>query len=325
MKRRSILVLLLAFLGAVSVYPVTAQDETSAQSEWQPVGINFYQSGQQAIQNQDYDRAVLDASLFVLLNPTDSQGYFMRSVGYLGREDDAAALADIETAIRLAPEAAYPTDYRANLFTLRANIFAANGDVDAALASYTQALDLDPTVQTYASRAFLLAQQNSFDEALADIDNAVALGGDQGPPFLHLLRGLFNAQKGDTLAAATDYLDYATLIGTDVRETDPLTPNEPRLLEFAEGRVYFIPVTVESAQQLSVIATPAENSQVDPLVILLAPDGTPILANDNVSNNDSSALIENFQPAQTGRYTIVVTYAGETTTGTVIAAIALDG
>ncbi|MBE0690532.1 MAG: hypothetical protein IH587_10480, partial [Anaerolineae bacterium] len=315
MGRRLILALLLAISIAVSLYPAAAQEQTDAQSEWQPVGINFYQSGQQALQDQDYDRVVLDASLFVLLNPTDSQGYFMRSIGYMGREDADAALADIETAIRFASEDAYPASYRANLLTLRANIFVAAANPDAALESYTQALDLDPTVQNYASRALLFAQQDSFDEALADIDEAVGLGGEQSPPYLHLLRGLLNTQKGDATAAAVDYFDYATLIGTDVREANPLVPNEPRQLEFAEGRVYLIPVTIDRPQQLSVIATPGQGSRVDPLVILLAPDGAPILANDDTSNNDPSALIENFQLTLTGRYTIVITYAGETTTG----------
>ncbi|MCC6614870.1 MAG: hypothetical protein IT320_15420 [Anaerolineae bacterium] len=325
MARQLLLVFLLALTGAVSVFPAAAQEQTGEQSDWQPVGISFYQSGQQALQNQDYDRAVLDASLFVLLNPTDSQGYFMRSIGYMGREDADAALTDIETAIRLAPEDTYPATYRANLFTVRANIFAATEDVDAALESYTQALDINPTVQNYANRAFLFAQQESYDEALADIDDAVALGGDQSPPFLHLLRGLFNTQKGDTSAAASDYLDYAMLIGTDVREADPLTPNEPRQLEFAEGRVYRIPVTIEDSQQLSILATPGQESQVDPLVILLGPDGAPVVANDDTSSSDPTALIENFQPPEPGRYTIVITYSGDTTTGTVIAAIALDG
>ncbi|MCA9903893.1 MAG: tetratricopeptide repeat protein [Anaerolineae bacterium] len=324
MNRRLVVVFVL-LLSTVGSFPALAQEQSDTQPDWQPVGINFYESGQQALQNQDYDRVVLDASLFVLLNPTDSQGYFMRSIGYLGREDADSALSDIQTAIRFATEDAYSPTYRANLFTLQANIFTALEDTTSALESYTEALDINPTVQAYTNRAFLFAQQESFDQAIADIDQAVALGGDQSPPFLHLLRGFFNSSRGDSSGAAVDYMDYATLIGTDIRQADAFDPNEPRQLEFAEGRVYLIPVTIERPQNLSAIAAPGQDSQVDPLIILLAPDGTPIVANDDTSNTDSSALIENFPLASPGLYTLVVTYSGDTSTGTVVAAIALDG
>lgn len=325
MNRRLVVVFVL-LLSAVTSFPALAQEQSATQTpDWQPVGISFFESGQQALQTQDYDRVVLDASLFVLLNPTDSQGYFIRSIGYLGREDNDAALSDIQTAIHFAPEDAYPATYRANLFTLQANIYAALEDTASALESYTEALDINPTVQTYTNRAFLFAQQESFDQAIADIDQAVALGGDQSPPFLHLLRGFFNTSRGDSSGAAADYMDYATLIGTDVRQADAFNPDEPRQLEFAEGRVYLIPVTIDRPQNLSAIAVPGQDSQVDPLIILLAPDGTPMVANDDTSNTDPSALIESFPLASPGLYTLVVTYSGDTPTGTVVAAIALDG
>ena len=70
---------------------------------------------------QKYDQAVLDLSLFILLNPTYSPGYYARAQGYMGLNDLDNALKDVDQAIATA-SANTSADYGSALYeTARRN------------------------------------------------------------------------------------------------------------------------------------------------------------------------------------------------------------
>jgi hypothetical protein len=92
----------------------------------------------------------------------------------------------------------------------------------------------------------------------------------------------------------------------------------------SQGLVYLIPIAGQAGEMLSAIARPAENSQVDPLIVLLAPDGTPLIGTDDINQNDFAALIEDFELSETGDYTLVVTHSGGGADGDIVVAYLIE-
>jgi tetratricopeptide (TPR) repeat protein len=94
----------------------------------------------------------------------------------------AARLARLEEAYRAIIEIAPDEAWR---WALRAAIREYYPDPEGALADYTQALEIEPTAERYASRAWLLRNMGRIDEAIEDatiayeldptLDNATAL------------------------------------------------------------------------------------------------------------------------------------------------------
>lgn len=301
----------LLVVALVSAQTALAQDAQQGGSDAPVVaGQGLFTSAQTALDSEDYDRAVLNLSLFILLNPTNSQGYYLRGVSYLGRGDGDAAVADLNAAIQYAPEDVFTAAYRADLFTTRANIYLSLEDTDTALDDLTLAIEVDPTTDRYLSRAGFHARLEDLDSALEDVDSAIGLGDTAELPRLYLIRASVNFLREDGSAAAADYYNFVGVIGQETRQTDPLPENQPVSLPMTQGLVYRIPITAQTGESFSAIAAPAEDSQVDPLIVLLAPDGTPLVGIDDINQTDLSALIEDYALPESGEYTLIVTHSG---------------
>ena len=87
-----------------------------------------------------------------------------------------------------------------------------NGQLDAAIAEFNKAIDLDPNVAVaYLYRGIAYAGQDRLNEAIADYTRAIDL--DPDDPAAYLYRGSIFAQQGDLEAAVADF--------TSVIERDP--------------------------------------------------------------------------------------------------------
>ncbi|MBC7815087.1 MAG: hypothetical protein H7175_28275, partial [Burkholderiales bacterium] len=130
---------------------VEGQSQQAAQQEQTPlpfVAPELVMRAMQAEQTQDFDRAILDYSLFILLNPTSIEGYVGRAFSYQARGNYDQALADMTQALQFTPLSA---DYTAGLYTFRAELYMAQQDFDAAMTDLNAAIETSPTV----SQAFL--------------------------------------------------------------------------------------------------------------------------------------------------------------------------
>ena len=311
--KRFVLIMMMA-LWLVGAGSALAQEDAQAAGEPIAVAPELFTQAQQALGAQSYDRALLDSSLFILLNPTYSPGYYLRGIIYLQRAADGdsdTALADLNYALRLAEGDQSTPEYRAGLYTTRAAVWLASGDTEAAFADYELALTEVPNVNTYVDRAILYAQQEDFANALNDIDTAIELSEDMATDAgLYMLRASINNLQMDFDAAAQDYLSYIQLVATDPVEIDPIASGDVVPLEMVAGRVYIIPFTLEAGDVFSAIAIADEGSAVDPLMVVLDPDGEPIAANDDVAQGDLTAYVENVTVSEGGLYALVVTHAG---------------
>lgn len=301
--------------------PAAAQDGGQGQSLPASSAEGLFQSGQQALQNQDFERAILDLSLYILLNPTSSEGHFLRGISYLQNGDPDTALADVSAAIRFAPEDLFNASYRATLIAARGDVNVALEDFDAAEADYTQAIEMEPTSDRYLTRADFYTRRDNTDAALADIDIAIQVADAATLPRLYLIRASVNIFRGDPDSAAADYYRFITTIEQDGQALDPLTNDQPVSLPMTQGRVYRIPFVAERGQMVSAIATPGEGSQVDPLLVILSPNETPVAASDDVDQNDLTAFVQDIALDAAGTYTLVVSHSGGGSEGDVVVAI----
>lgn len=309
--------LLFLFCGAL---PAFAQQ---GQSQPPTIANELLNSTADAYGARDFDRALLDISLFILLNPTSSQGYYIRGLIQIARDEADDALANLESAIALSEDDIFGVEYRAALLTTQAGILQSTGDSEGALAAYERALDAAPNIDAYRGRAVLRLQQQDFDAALEDIDAALALNDESQEAGLYLFRASVLTLQGDADAAAVDYFNYASTIASDVRQSDPLASDQARDVEMAAGRIYAIPFMAAEGDRLTAAAAAPEANTVDPLLILIALDGTPLAANDDRGPNDFRSLISDFPLPGAGTYILLLTHAGGANTGIVRVGISL--
>ena len=117
----------------------------------------------------DLTTAVFNYSQAILHNPNEAYHLRFRGIAYLDQRQYYKALADFNAAIRLAP-------YDDINFWLRGHIFAALGDHKWAINSYSQAIDLNPTVSDYfADRATAYEKMGNGRLAAADRQQQTSL------------------------------------------------------------------------------------------------------------------------------------------------------
>lgn len=305
MRKLALLFPLIALLAAL---PIRGQEQQPSEGQTEPpvpvaLAPELIDTGAAAYDAQDFDRALLDFSLFILLNPTYSQGYYLRALSHLGREDPDKALEDIEQALATMPDV---PEYGAALYDLRANIYINLERYDEAIADYTEAIDLSPSADLYFSRAQVYGAIEDFDMALLDLNSAIAESADD--PILRVYRAYLNTQLGNTEDAAPDYYTFMQLIETQRVENDALVDSIPQFVTLTQGIVHQFEIEGERDQVISILAQGRPGDEVDPLMVLLNEDGQVLAANDDYGDTIDAAIFD-FQLPSDGTYTVLVSHS----------------
>lgn len=217
---RKFIMALMAGALLVTVIPVYAQDTTSAQNQTGqdgqsiPIvtGLDIYQRAGSAFDAENYEKAITDYSLFILLNPTVGEGYFQRAQSYLQLDNLDAALVDLSRTLELPPAS---PDAAAQAYMMRAAIYIEQEQPDAALADLDAAVETAPeSADALYRRARLLLAQEKYEPALTDLNEVVRLAPDF--PDAYYFRALIQTQL-EAYDAAIE--DYSHLI--DVTPDDP--------------------------------------------------------------------------------------------------------
>lgn len=143
--------------------------------------------------------------------PGHPEFYALRAQGYNAIAEFTKAAQDARTAMQLLP------DSLSGLFQL-AVAEQGMGQLDSADVHFAELIRQKPTVEAYFRQAQVRQLQGKLQDAMADIESALALGGPDNAASapLHRTKGELAAMAGDTAMARTE-LDKAV----------QLAPNDP--------------------------------------------------------------------------------------------------
>lgn len=322
--RTFITILVVLILAA----PLAAHGQGGAQGAGQPgqaaapsltLAPDLFARASRALDGQDWERALLDFSLFLLLNPTYSQGYFGRGLSYLGLDMEEEALADFESALATAPLDA--SAYRASIHRLRGDIHSNARRFEAALADYDAVIDLAPNAEAFANRALMYLALDDHESAHADLTRAIELEASLAP--LYIYRAYVNIELERWADAADDYFTYITTNeARRIRSERPLVSEQLQFIELQRGTVHEFRFDGRRGQLATFVAQRRPSDPVDPLLVLLGPDGRAIAADDD-SAGDMNAAVRLPLPFD-GVYTLLVSHSLGGSTGAVAVGVLVE-
>ena len=287
--------------------------------------------------------AIADGLQAIKLAPQNSSAYLALGLGYTVNSEYALAEASYTEAERLAPDSAMVQIYwaewhllqddapaaiqrysqaitlePANLTyrTYRAQIYQFIGETESALSDYDEMIALEPTNPSiYFSRGLLYTQLGDYERSIEDNTTVVELDPERAGAFLN--RGFSYYLLGDMENASADYYRWATTNETESFDLDPIEDDTADLaLRMESGWVYRIPYSTDRAMRIQAeVYSPRNN--VDPVLIILDANGTPIFVNDD-GGEQMAVDVKRYTLPAIGDYTIVITHAGGGSEGRIV-------
>jgi tetratricopeptide (TPR) repeat protein len=149
--------------------------------------------------------------------------------------------------------------------------------------------------------------ERAFEEA------SLALNWGLDTPRVHAILATSYAAFGDQLAAAAEIQTHIELVTTEFLPASPINAGGTLNLNLVPGRTYDIPVAVTAGETLSIMT--GSPDFWDSILVLLAPDGTPVFGSD-----DYKFYFAGFQwvATQTGTYHLQVTSFESIDTGELV-------
>lgn len=293
--------LMLAFSFALAM-PLHAQDTPKCDLQTES---DYVDRGDTKESDGDYQGAIDDYNCALELNASNTSALFGRAYSYAALGDTDRAERDYTKLLELDPEngAAYNN---------RANFYYSAGDYDRARADYDRAIELDEKNNDsdvyipYANRGNLSYDQGNYQDALDDLDKAIELSPTYRAPYL--TRAFVHQKLGDNKAAQADIQSWLENGETKHVDLNIATFKSGSTLDMSQGWVYHILLDVQAGQTLRAAAKSEGDAIVDPMIILLDGDGTPVAWNDDSDGSLDSLLKYKFDEG--GSYELMVTHAG---------------
>lgn len=272
--------------------------------------------------------------------------YRIRSVIYLQQENIPSALADMDKGLEAAPESPdllllrgqtlsdaerydealvdlskfielnpTPSDFLTRAYFYRGVSNAAVGNLDDAATDFGKVLEMKPDdVFTYLSRADVYVQQENYDAALDDLNQAITLQDNIAE--LYLRRAVVQNLLGHSAEAADDYLKFVRSGNYEVNTDYELRPGESQVVEMDSNVVYLMGFVAGDGQKVTVTTSTRDGQGTDPLIIIVAADGT-LLAADDDSGEDLNAQIADFALPGAGQYLVLLSHGFTSENGSV--------
>jgi hypothetical protein len=212
---------------------------------------------------------------------------------------DSQVAADLANSIVLR----HPKSVFGRLFRGSSNLFAGN-DPAPAIHDLNAAIKLapcNPHVRFVVSDAYTYALPDP-NEAFAQAMLALMDGIDT--PRIHAILASAYFAFGDNTNAANELLVHFDLVTNEVVNSAPLAIATDVTLNLLPGRTFSIPVSVGADEVLSIVTSSPTGEISDSIAVLLAPDGTPVIGNDDY--NGFYAGFEWTAPSA-GNYELLVT------------------
>ena len=190
------------------------------------------------------------------------------------------------------------------------------GDYQTALQNFRQALDLnrnDAEAMNWLGVTYRYLGE--YEASIIHIGMAMRLDESYSLPYLS--RGITYEQMGESEASAADYYRYAMLNRSRSLAHAELTGDSKFELPMREGWVYSIPFDAKRGQKLNIDVSTVAPGFVDPLIILIGPEGQAMTGDDDISRSDYDATISDYKLPASGEYTLIVSHAEGGANGTI--------
>ncbi len=173
-----------------------------------------------------------------------------------------------------------PGDLYGTLFRGSNRLFLGK-HVDEGVADLEQAIALAPGsahVRLIVADAYTYAlpdPQRAFEEA------SLALDWGLDTPRIHAILANSYHAFGDLMAGATHIQRHIDLVTTELVSTAPIGVGTALPLDLVPGRTYEVPVAAAAGQPISITTSSPSKEIFDSIMVLLAPDGSPVVGNDD--------------------------------------------
>lgn len=210
--------------------------------------------------------------------------------------DYANAIHLLEQLLAVQPNNPYGNLFRGSTLLLHhSNKGNGVADLDYAITLAPQSADV----------RFMVADAYTYglpDPQRAFAEATLALTWGLDTPRIHAILAVSYAAFGNPLATAAEIQKHINLVTTEFVGTSPINIGTSLHLDLVPGRTFDIPVTVSAGETLSMMTS--SHDFYDTILVLIAPDGTPVLGSD-----DYKAYFAGFNwiATQPGTYHLLVT------------------
>ena len=191
-----------------------------------------------------------------------------------------------------------------------------SGDYQVALESFRRALNLNhQDAEAMNWMGVTYRYLGDYEASISHITMAMQLDESYSLPYLS--RGITYENMENAEASAADYFQYAMLNRSRTLFHAELEGDSEFELPMREGWVYSIPFDAKRGQTIDIGVTTSAPGFVDPLIILIAPDGKALIGDDDISRSEYDAVIADYKLPANGEYTLVVSHAEGGANGTI--------
>ena len=157
----------------------------------------YYQLGNDYYEKGDYEKAIENYNMAILLTPIFSEAYFNRALSYYQLKNFEKATADYTKSAELDPN-------NPIIYNNRGDAYYRKQDFQNAVKDYDKAIQLNPDyLKAFYNRGLSYASIEDYEKAIEDFTKVVTLN----PEFAEAyhLRGLAYEYAGQVETAITDY------------------------------------------------------------------------------------------------------------------------
>ncbi len=195
-----------------------------------------------------------------------------------------------------------------------------SGDYATALENFRRALNInrnDAEAMNWLGVTYRYLGE--YEASIIHIGMAMRL--DESYTLPYLSRGITFEEMGNQEASAADYYRYAMLNRSRTLFHAELDGDSSFELPMREGWVYSIPFDAKRGQTLDIDVSTVAPGFVDPLIILIGPEGQALTGDDDISRSEYDATISEYKVPASGQYTLVVSHAEGGANGTLNVAV----
>ncbi|MFH1520768.1 MAG: AAA family ATPase [Candidatus Micrarchaeota archaeon] len=157
----------------------------------------YYQMGNDYYEKGDYDKAIENYNMAILLNPVFSEAYFNRALSYYQLKNFDKSTADYTKSMELDPQ-------NPIIYNNRGDAFYRKQDFQSAIKDYDKAITLNPNyLKAFYNRGLSYASIEEYEKAVEDFTKVISLKADFAEAY-HL-RGLAYEYAGSMSSAIADY------------------------------------------------------------------------------------------------------------------------